>query len=47
MAQELRLLPGRITGLAARQPRIAIGSLGIGTILLADLMAFVIGHALA
>ena len=45
MAQGLRLISVGVAGFAARQPRIAVGGIGIGTVLLTGLAVTVLGHA--
>lgn len=45
MAQQLRTMTGHIAGFAARQPRVAIGSAGLGAIVLAELAALLSAHA--
>ena len=39
MAHGLRMMPSRIAGFAVRQPRVALGSAGLGAVLLVELLA--------
>ncbi|WP_197021253.1 hypothetical protein [Sphingomonas sp. UNC305MFCol5.2] len=44
MTQDLRMVPGRIAGFGARQPRIAIGGLGLASVVLIELALMLASH---